>query len=185
LADVSQRPAQPHFAELFRTHAPFVWRVLRRHGVAEADLEDVCQEVFVVVSRRLAEFEGRSSLRTWIYEIARRSGLAQRRSRIRRADSSAALDAELADGGPGPEGALEQLRALRWLEAALARLSDEKREAFVLYELEEMTLAEVAQAQGCALNTVHYRVTTARAELQALAARSPRPARLRWAQGGP
>lgn len=185
MTDASQRPVQQPFAELFRAHAPFVWRVLRRHGVMDADLEDVCQEVFVVVCRRLVEFEGRSSLRTWIYEIARRSALAQRRLHARRPGAAAALDAELADGGLDPEAELEQARALRWLETALARLSDEKREAFVLYELEEMTLAEVAEAQGCALNTVHYRVTTARTELQALAARSPQPPRLRWAQGGP
>lgn len=184
MTDASQRAAWQPFAELFRAHAPFVWRVLRRHGVAEADLEDVCQEVFVVVCRRLSEFQGRSSLRTWIYEIARRSALAQRRARVRRA-ALPESDVELADGAPGPDAALEQARALRWLEAALARLSEEKREAFVLYELEEMTLAEVAEAQGCAINTVHYRVTSARTELQALAARAPRPPRLRWAQGGP
>jgi hypothetical protein len=49
------------FRALFRAHAAFVWRVLRRHGVREADLEDVCQEVFMVVHRRLGEFEGRST----------------------------------------------------------------------------------------------------------------------------
>jgi RNA polymerase sigma-70 factor (ECF subfamily) len=183
LSDAPPRLAQQPFAELFRAHAPFVWRVLRRHGVADSDLEDVCQEVFVVVCRRLAEFEGRARLRTWIYEIARRSALAHRRSRNARAH--APFETELADGRASPEAELEQARALRWLEAALARLSDEKREAFVLYELEEMTLAEVAEAQGCALNTVHYRVTTARAELRALAVRSPQPPGLRWAQGGP
>jgi DNA-directed RNA polymerase specialized sigma24 family protein len=55
----------------------------------------------------------------------------------------------------------------------------------VLYELEEMTLAELAAAQGCALNTVHHRVTAARAELQARAARSSRSPRLRLTQRGP
>src|SRR4051812_1143348 len=56
-------------AEVFREHAPFVWRALRRLGVREADVEDACQEVFVVVHRRLADFEGRSSVRTWVYGI--------------------------------------------------------------------------------------------------------------------
>jgi RNA polymerase sigma-70 factor, ECF subfamily len=184
VTDASQRAARQPFAELFRAHAPFVWRVLRRHGVAEADLEDVCQEVFLVVCRRLSDFEGRSSWRTWIYEIARRSALAQRRLRGRRA-ALPESELELVDGAPGPDAELEQARALRWLEAALARLPDHKREAFVLYELEEMTLAEVAEAQGCALNTVHYRVSSARTELQAFARRAPHQPRLRWAQGGP
>ena len=55
----------------FDAHVAFVWRVLRRHGVPERELEDGCQEVFVVVHRKVAEFEGRSSVRTWIYGIAR------------------------------------------------------------------------------------------------------------------
>jgi RNA polymerase sigma-70 factor (ECF subfamily) len=158
--------------------------VLRRFGTSDADLEDLCQEVFVVVHRRLPEFEGRSSLRTWIYEIARRSALAHGRSRARRPGHDADASPELADPQRGPDANLEHGRELRWLEAALTRLSEEKREAFVLYELEEMTLAEVAEAQGCALNTVHYRVTTAREELRAQAARAAQPARLRCAQGG-
>jgi RNA polymerase sigma-70 factor (ECF subfamily) len=182
LTDGQHDPAQQPFRELFRAHAPFVWRALRRYGVADADLEDVCQEVFVVVHRRLPEFEGRASLRTWIYEIARRSALAHCRRRGPRARFEDLP--ELADGACGPDTQLERERALRWLEAALTRLSEEQREAFVLYELEELTLAEVAQAQGCALNTVHYRVTKAREELRALAARQQNPVRLRWAQGG-
>lgn len=167
-----QKSAAPAFGELFRAQAPFVWRVLRRHGVREADLEDACQEVFTVVHRRISEFEGRAQLRTWIYEIARRVGLAHgRRARGRREVSSDAR-AEETDRAPGPEQALEEKRALAWLEQALATLSAPKREAFVLYELEEMTLAEVAAALGCGLNTAHYRVTTAREELRALSARS-------------
>ena len=58
---------------IFREHAPFVWRVVRRLGVAESDTADVCQEVFVVIHRRLAEFEGRSSVRTWVYGICVRA----------------------------------------------------------------------------------------------------------------
>ena len=59
-------------AELFAEHVHYVFRALRRLGVDESDVEDVCQEVFLVVDRRLPEFEGRSSLRTWIYAICLR-----------------------------------------------------------------------------------------------------------------
>jgi RNA polymerase sigma-70 factor (ECF subfamily) len=162
------------FRALFRAHAPFLWRVLRRHGVAPADLEDVCQEVFVVVHRRLGEFQGRSSLRTWLYEIARRSALSHVRMRPR----APAPEPPLPAPDAGPERSLERQRALRWLEAALLELPEDKREAFVLYELEEMTLAEVAEAQACAVNTAHYRVTSAREQLRAAGAR----AQLREAQ---
>lgn len=169
-------PDQSEFRALFRAHAPFVWRVLRRHGVAAADLEDVCQEVFMVVHRKLGEFEGRSSLRTWLYEIARRTALAHVRTRPRVVSLEARPPAP---DETSPESSLERERSLRWLESALAELPEDKREAFVLYELEEMTLAEVAQAQACAVNTAHYRVTSAREQLRAALARlelrQPRP----------
>lgn len=167
----SKSATAAEFRALFQQYAPFVWRALRRYGVRDADLEDVCQEVFMVVHRRLGEFEGRSSVRTWIYEIARRSALAQRRALLRRREQTAPDTHEIRDTQRLQDGRLEDARALQWLEHALAALPEEKREAFALYELEEMTLAEVAEAMGCALNTVHYRVTTARSELQALAKR--------------
>jgi len=79
------------FAEIFRAHAPRVWRALRRLGVREADVEDLCQEVFVVVHRKLPAFEGRSALSTWIYGDAALVDRARRRS-------------SRAPGGPAPAG---------------------------------------------------------------------------------
>lgn len=172
MADPLQTAAALQFRALFQLHAGFVWRVLRRHGVGEAELEDVCQEVFMVVHRRLAEFEGRSNVRTWIYEIARRSALAQRR-KGRRDETVTAGGLEAEDPGPRPDSTLEQRRALAWLHAAIAGLDADKREAFVLVELEEMSLKEAAEALGCAINTVHYRVGIARKELAAISKRSP------------
>ena len=69
------------FQEMFTDHARFVWRVLRYLGVGESDLDDVCQEVFLVVHRRLADFEGRSSTRTWVYGIALRVAADYRKGR--------------------------------------------------------------------------------------------------------
>lgn len=163
VSQLSHRTPDTTFQELFAAHAHFVWRVLRRFGVREADLEDTCQEVFLVVYRRLADFEGRSSLRTWIYEIARRTALAQRRTSGNRTLLVGAQDSEeLAVDVQTPEHALADRRALAWLETVLAQLDEEKREAFVLYELEEMTLAEVAASLNAPVNTVHYRVQAAR-----------------------
>ena len=66
---VTTPPRDEAFTGLFREHAPYVWRVLRRLGVAEADVEDACQEVFLVVHRRAESFDGTSSVKTWIYGI--------------------------------------------------------------------------------------------------------------------
>ena len=65
--------------QLFRDHGPYVWRSLRRFGLTDTDADDLTQEVFVVVFKRLHEFEHRSSLRTWVYGIAMRLALAHRR----------------------------------------------------------------------------------------------------------
>lgn len=165
----TQQQVSRDFSELFRTHAPFVWRVLRRHGLPEADLEDACQEVFLVVYRREQTFEGRSSERTWLYGIARRVASHRRRAERARGHHSAVLHSSLepSDDAPPLDLATDQKRKLQWLEAALQQLDDDKREVFILHELELLTLTEVAEAVSVGETTVLYRLNAARAQLRA------------------
>jgi RNA polymerase sigma-70 factor, ECF subfamily len=148
------------FDEVFRAHAPTVWRALRRLGVREADIEDQSQEVFVVVHRKLREFEGRSKISTWIYGICVRVAADYRkRAHVRREQPG-----ELPEQGQSApqHRELEQARARALLDAALAGLDDEKRAVFVLYEIEELTMAEVAQAVGIPLQTAYSRLYAGR-----------------------
>jgi RNA polymerase sigma-70 factor (ECF subfamily) len=152
--------ALPAFDQVFREHAPFVWRALQGLGVREADLEDVCQEVFLVVHRKLARFQGRSSMRTWIYGIGLLAASEyRRRPHLRR---------ELAEEPPEQSmpaqqhEELERRRTLARLDAALGRLDEDKRAVFVLYELEELSMSEVAEAVGCPLQTAYSRLHAAR-----------------------
>ena len=69
----------PTFDEVYSAHFAFVWRVLRTFGVPEPALEDAVQDVFIVVHRRLPEWEGRAQITTWLFAIARRVAQAQRR----------------------------------------------------------------------------------------------------------
>lgn len=155
------------FATLFRTEAPFVWRVLRRHGVPERELEDACQEVFVVVHRKQESFEGRASVRTWLYAIARRVASHHTRAMRARPPLAEADGPELAaEASSEPEQELDRRRQLGWLESALADLDEDKREVFILYELELLTVAEVAAAVGCNESTALYRLHAARAALR-------------------
>lgn len=140
----------------------FVWRVLRRLGVPDRSVDDAVQDVFVVVHRRLADFQGRSSLRTWLYGIARRVARDQRRRDQRRGEA-VELPAEVAGAAPDPRQAAEDAEALRALRGLLAALPDEQREVFVLAELEQMTAPEIAEATGAKLNTVYSRLRLARA----------------------
>ncbi|APR87422.1 RNA polymerase sigma factor RpoE [Minicystis rosea] len=153
--------ALPDFDRVFRVHAPFVWRALQGLGVREADLEDVCQEVFLVVHRKLGAFQGRSSIRTWIYGIALHAASEYRRRPHLRREEIAAAPPEQSLPAPQHE-ALELRRAAQRLDAALARLDDDKRAVFVLYEIEELPMSEVAEAVGCPLQTAYSRLHAAR-----------------------
>lgn len=156
----------PSLPEIFRQYAPFVWRALRRLGVPEADVEDVCQEVFVVVHRKLGDFEGRSSLRTWIYGICARTASDYRRSgRVRREVVTDAPPDTAHEGGQHDAVALRQARAK--LDRILDTLDDDKRAVFVLYEIEELTMAEVADSLGCPLQTAYSRLHAARKIVEA------------------
>jgi RNA polymerase sigma-70 factor (ECF subfamily) len=152
------------FDEVFREHAPFVWRALRRLGVSEADADDVCQEVFVVVHRKLPEFEGRSSLRTWIYGICVRTASSHRRlARHREVATEELPETPTTDG---PHEQLARNQALRALDRALGELDEDKRVVFVLYEIEELTMAEVVEVVGCPLQTAYSRLHAARDRVQ-------------------
>src|SRR6187399_1725170 len=159
-ASVAETAVTPPFTEIFREHARFLWRALLGLGVRPGDVDDACQEVFLVVHRRLPEFDGRA-LRSWLYAICLRVASEYRRSaRVRREVSVAELPE-----APAPAGQVEAVFAGELgdrLLSALDGLDDEKREAFVLYEIEELPLREVADALGCPLQTAYSRLQAAR-----------------------
>jgi RNA polymerase sigma-70 factor (ECF subfamily) len=173
----------PSFETVYEEHFDFAWRSARRLGVAEAAVDDVVQEVFLVVHRRLSEFEGRSSLKTWIFAILLRVVSDWRRTQ-RRKGGLTSLD-QIAEGGEVedekaacPAGALEQAQAVRLLHRLLAELDEDKRAVFVLAELEQETAPEIADVLGIPLNTVYSRLRAARIEFdKALARHRAREAR--------
>ena len=162
----ARRPEVAPFEQVFAENAPFVWRALRRLGVREADVEDVCQEVFLVVHRQLPGFEGRSSLQTWLYGISLRAASSYRRRphRAREEISSSPPEESIP---PPQDDDLDRKRALARLDAALDTLDDDKRAVFVLYELEQISMAEIAEATGCPVQTAYSRLHAARRLVEA------------------
>ena len=158
--------AAPTFAEVYHAHATFIWRVVRRLGVRPADVEDVCQDVFVVVHRRLSSFEGRSTVRTWLYGIAVRCAADhRRRAHVQRETATAAIADAPVD--PGQPRAVAERQARAALDEILDQLDEAKRAVFVLYELEELPMIEVAEAVGCPLQTAYSRLHAAREVVEA------------------
>jgi RNA polymerase sigma-70 factor, ECF subfamily len=165
-ADATTTPAEPAFPRLFQELAPFVWRALRRLGVQERDCEDVLQEVFLTVHKKLPEFEQRSSLRTWVYGICLRKAQDYRRlARVTREVGEQGR--ELSASAPNQEQTLEVNRARALLDSILDQLDDDKRAVFVMFEWEALSMSEVAELVGVPVQTAYARLYAARKHVQA------------------
>ena len=151
------------FEALYDEYFDFVWRTVRRLGVDDRHLDDAAQDVFIVIHRKLGEFEGRSALKSWIFGIARRVAHDYRR-RSRRKDRTSLLPSDgIADASiPSPRDSVARAQAAEILHQFLDTLDDDKRDAFVLAELEQMTVPEIAEAVGANVNTVYSRLRAAR-----------------------
>ncbi len=161
------------FETLYDECFEVVWRNLRRMGVPEATLDDAVQDTFLVAHRRLGEFEGRSSPRTWMVGIALKVA-ADHRRRQRRKGNAEEIPATLVDSRPGPHEASENREAMRILDGVLQQLDEARREVFVLAELEQMTAPEISQALDLNVNTVYSRLRAARADFDQALARHKR-----------
>jgi RNA polymerase sigma-70 factor (ECF subfamily) len=155
------------FATTYEAHFEYVWRCLKSLGVRDASLDDAMQDVFLVVQRRLPDFDGGVELRTWLYAIALR--VARKYwSRAHRDDSrreSDAADSEAHEANL--ENTVEQNERLALARRALAALDDDKRVVFVLARVEQMSAPEIANIVGIPLNTVYSRLRTAREAFEA------------------
>jgi len=165
--------AGPHlapasFAQIYKEYADFVWRNARRLGVPAASAEDVLQEVFIVVQRRRADYDGRAPMRSWIFGILVHVARRYRRTFQRKQAPCLSLDydvaRETAADGPGtsPHEQAERSERVRLLETLLEQLDEDKRTLLVLSELEEWTLREIAEYLGSNTNTVHSRLRAAK-----------------------
>jgi RNA polymerase sigma-70 factor (ECF subfamily) len=147
-------------------HFDAVWRSLRRLGVPAASVDDGVQQVFLVALRRLDEIK-RGGERGYLLGIALRVASETRRAMHRRREVS--LDALVV--GPSPAGTLpdemlDQKRLLAQLATWLDEMPDKLREAFVLFELEELNASEVSQVLNVPIGTVASRVRRAREHIR-------------------
>ncbi len=153
----------PEFERVFSEEAAYVGRTLRYLGVHDAHVEDLAQEVFLVVHRRLAEFDG-GSMRAWVRQICVHTANNYRRSVRRRPEDAAADPDSVVAAAQHEDAENAQVRAR--LLAALEELPDDQRAVFVLFEIEGLTMNETAQAAGCPLQTAYSRLYSARDKLQ-------------------
>jgi len=172
-ADLGGPARGDEFARFYHRWFDHVSRLVSLFGGPEADREDILQDVFLVVRRRLPSFDGVNP-GGWLYQITRRQ-VRDFRNRTwvkhiftRRRDEEP--DALAADSGH-PERALETQQKRRALGAILAKMNADRRAAFVLFEIDGLSGEEIAQIQGVPLNTVWTRLRTGRKEFFELAAK--------------
>ena len=155
------------------TQADFVWRSLQRLGIRSVDLEDVFQDVFVVVHRRLHTFDTSSALTTWLFGICLRVSAAhRRRAWFRREVPTADVAAtHVAPAGERPDEALSRSRAQAALRRVLDAMDLDKRAVFVMFELDELSSEEIATILGVPVGTVWSRLHAARKQFEKILAR--------------
>jgi len=153
-----------------------VLRWIRALGVREADREDIAQEVFLVVRRRLDAFDGKNPA-AWLYLITKRQVRDFRRrtwiKSIFTREHSDAVDS-MPDDRAGPAAMLERKQSQRVLLTLLSKMNPDRRAAFILFELDGLSGQEIADIQGVTVTTVWKRLHTARKEFLALVARYQR-----------
>ncbi len=161
----------PEFATIYDQYFAFVWRLAAMSRVPPSHLDDVVQEAFLVIHRRLPSFEGRSSLRTWIAAVTRNTAKEfVRRKRHQLLGTDVDPDAS-ASTSLTPAEQLEAAAAAQLLDQLLDELPEEQREIFVLTELEQLTANEIGAVLDMNPNTVRTRLRAARMAVQASLAR--------------
>lgn len=159
----------PDLHTVYVEHFDFVWRSLLRLGVSRAAAEDVAQDVFLVVRRRLQDYDGRGSMRAWLFGIARRVASDHRRGAGR-----AQRRLDLLPSPPPPSGPEEHVSAAEAAELVrrfVDQLDEERRLVFLLSELEGLSGTEISEALGLNRNTVYSRLRKARQKFERAVAR--------------
>lgn len=151
---------------LVREQHAFIWRLLRRIGVSAADADDVAQQVFLVASGKLDSIVPARE-RAFLYSVAIHIGTRALRARARRHEDPIELIAHTADGKLNAEELMQERQARALLDSVLRSMPEHLRIVFVLYEIEELTMAEISEACALPLGTVASRLRRARDDFDA------------------
>lgn len=174
-ASVRQRPLDASYRAFYAEHVRYVWRSLRRLGVAERDCEDLAQEVFVTVHRHFHERDPERPARPWLFGFAFRIALGHKRRAATKSEVPTDQDrlGDASDSSRDVTKAMNARDAYLLVHAALAELPIEQRGVVILHDLDEIAAPEIARVLEVPLNTVYSRLRLGRERFRAaIAART-------------
>jgi RNA polymerase sigma-70 factor (ECF subfamily) len=151
--------------DIYRLHFGYVWHALRRLGVHASDLEDVTQEVFVVVHKRLSTFDRERPLKPWLFGVLYRVASDQRRKAYHAREVQG--DHVATDPMPGPEERAQARQEQDLVARALDTLDFEKRAVLVMHTFHDHPVVDIAAALQIPVNTAYSRLRLARAQFAA------------------
>jgi RNA polymerase sigma-70 factor, ECF subfamily len=170
-------------ATMVAKHHSQVWRSLRRLGLSEYDADDASQQVFLVAHRRLADITPGNE-QSFLLQTALRVAAEFRRSHRRRREDCEENLPVMADTSASPEELADRWRARAMLDRALEAMPMDLRQVFVLFDLEELTTAEVSNVLHVPKGTVASRLRRAREVFRETVSRMSTPRSSRYGAGG-
>ncbi len=174
-AEVGPLTSSPTFEDVYAAQFEFVWRAARGLGMGPGNVDDVVQEVFLIVHRKLGTLESPAALRSWLFGITRRVCKDHRRSQARRGPHVELDQQREVDPGGDPQAHLVGRQALQVVERYVEGLEEENRALFFLTLLEGLPIADAARALNLNANTTYSRVRALRQELQGLLEQARKP----------
>jgi RNA polymerase sigma-70 factor (ECF subfamily) len=170
VAEISNAERSARLRVLVDAHFDFIWRSLRRFGLSPADADDAAQRVFVIASRKLEQIEiGKE--RSYLFGSAYRVVREIRRTRARKPEALLGNDMEVEDPALNPEQFADRASSRALLDQVLNEIPMEARTIFVLFELEEMTVPQIATMLEVPIGTVASRLRRGRELFRAAAVR--------------
>jgi RNA polymerase sigma-70 factor (ECF subfamily) len=160
------------FRAVFERELDYVWTSLRRLGVPDRDIEDVAHDVFLEVYRRLDMYDPSRPIRPWLFAFAFRvASEHRRRAYVRRETLDLGIEAvERVE----PEQSLDRAQQRALVTRAIERIDIDRRAVFILYELDEVPMKDIAESLGIPLHTAYSRLRVAREEFAAAVKRATR-----------
>jgi RNA polymerase sigma-70 factor (ECF subfamily) len=155
---------RPSFDAVYEREFDYVWTTLRRMGVPESSLADVAHDVFVVVFRRLGDFDPTRPIRPWLFGIAYRVAADRRALAYNRREAPAELP-DVASEAPSAEQALDRSQRRAMVHEALLRVEEPQRVVLVAHDLEERPMADIAAELEIPVKTAYSRLRLAREAL--------------------